>query len=219
VTFRQRRQVLRGGAERHRDAFFFFEVETSHAEIGIELGDDAGAAAGHEVGLAFVVLQRELDPFRFLDRITGRIGEAGEIEHSLKALAAADRPAQRLFDLRTERRRMFGKARQLLQHLKALRPECVAEQAKECVGLRALLRLAKGARGPEKCIDVGRITLHAAHPERFQIVELLFFNQRVRIFGEPQQRTSRRVVERHSMRNEKAGRESPAFPHPSSRSR
>jgi hypothetical protein len=56
--------------------------------------------------------------------------------------------AQRLFDLRAERRRMFGKAAELLENLQPLGPvaaffQGVSEEAEEGIGLRALFGFAQ----------------------------------------------------------------------------
>ena len=87
MAFRQRYQVLRRRAEGHRDALFLLEVEAADAQLRIELGDDARAAADHEVHLAFFVLQRILDLLGALDGIAGRLAEAGEVVDALEVLA------------------------------------------------------------------------------------------------------------------------------------
>src|ERR1051326_2488982 len=185
VALGQRHEVLRRRAERHGDALFFFEVEAADTELRIQLRDDAGAAAGHEEVLALVVLQPRLDLLGALDGVRGGLVEAGELEGAREAAVRAVRAAQRLLD-----------------RLAALRPELaleedVGEEADEGVGECALLGLAQRLGRFQERVGVARIAVELVHPERFEVVELLFLNQRVGIVGKPQRellRNGRRIV-------------------------
>src|SRR5260221_1115223 len=191
MPFGQRHEILGSRAERTCDAFYFLEVEAGYAEIRIELRDDPGAAAGHEEDLALVVLEPRLDLLHPLDRVRGWVVEVGELEHSLKAPASTMDVAKRLLDGSPEVGGMLGKTTELLQDSQALGPELlleqgVSEQAHQRIGLGALLGLAEGFCGTDQGVDVGGIALELVHPERFQLIEFLLFNQRACIFSEAQ---------------------------------
>ena len=91
----------------------------------------AGAAAGHEEALAFVVVQPGLDLLRASrpgccsDRRSRRSGSTRESSCARRTLRAAP------LDLRAERGRMLGKAAQLLEHLQALGPELLLGSVSE----------------------------------------------------------------------------------------
>ena len=191
----ERNEKLRGGAERDRDAFLLLEIQAADAQLRLELHYHARSAAGHEVHLPHVVLKPAFDLVCPLHRVAGRLGKAGEFVRALKTLPLAIGLAQRLLDLRAKLRRMAGQAADFLEHLKALRPELslqqrIAQQGEEGVGLRALLGFAKGLGRSKEILDLRRITLQLIHPERLQPVEVLFFNQRIRIVGETHSRAA-----------------------------
>jgi len=198
VALGKRHEVLAGGAEGDGDALFLLEVEAADAELRIQLGDHAGAAAGHEEVFAFVVLQPRLDLVGALDGVRGRVVEAGELEGTGEAAVRRIRAAQRLLDRLAKLRGMLGKAAELFQNGEALRPELaleegVGEKADEGVGERALLRFAQRFGDAEEGVGVARIAVELVHPQRFEIVEFLLFNQRVCIVGKPQRETLREM--------------------------
>jgi hypothetical protein len=193
VALRQRHEILRRCAERHRDALVFLEVQAADAEVRIQLRDDAGAAAGHEEHLPFVVLEPDLDLLRALDRVAGRIGEAGEFVDTLEVLVLVVRPLEGLIDMRAEGGGMLGQPAGLFEDLQALRPHLalevgVVEEAEEGVGLRALLGLAERLRRAKERFDVARIGVELGHPERLERVEVSFFDQFRGIFRKRQRR-------------------------------
>ncbi len=204
----ERHEVLRGRAEGDGDALVLLEVETGDAELRVQLRHHAGAAAGHEEHLSLVVLQPHLDLLRALDGVRGRFVEVGVVEDALEALVRAVRAAKGLLDRGAELRGVLGETAQLLQHRQALGPELpfqqnVGEKSEERIGLRALLGLAENLGDADERLGVGGIALELVHPERFQPVELLLFNQSASIFNEPQRHDLRRDEPR--IVNERAG--------------
>jgi hypothetical protein len=197
VTGRERRQVLASRAERHGQALFFFEVEAGDAELRIQLGDDAGAAAGHEEHLALVVREPALDLLRALDGIRGGVVELRELERAREVLVRAGALAQRFLDLRTERGGVLRQAADLLQNEEPFGPalvlfEGVGEEAEEGVGLRPLLGFSERLRRGQEGLDVTRIAVEGTHPEGLELVKFFLFDQSVCIFTEPQRSNPRR---------------------------
>src|SRR6185436_8902787 len=163
-------------------------VEAADAELGVQLRDAAGAAAGHEEAFAFVVVEPGLDLLGALDGVALRVAEGREFVGAVEAAMRAEGLAQRFLDLGAQLRGMFGEAADLLEHREALRPEMallqdVGEEAEEGVGLRALLGLAQRLGDVDERVDVARVALDPVHPERLDVIELFLLDQSLRIFA------------------------------------
>ena len=102
---------------------------------------------------------------------------------------ASERLLQRVFDLRADLRRMLREAAELFQHLQALKPVAafllgVGEETEERVRLRTLFGLSQRFRDGEERFDVGRIAIELRHPERLDVVKLLFVDPVECVFAE-----------------------------------
>jgi hypothetical protein len=193
MPLRKRDQILGRGTERDRYPLVLFEVEPGDPQFGIQFRHHARSPPGHEEHLPFVVLKPGLDLLRTLHRIGGGVVELREGKQLGEALAIAVGALQRGLELRAELHGVFGKAAELLKNQQPLRPQLplhqrVGQQTEERIRLAALFCFAQGLRDPHERGSIGGIPVDLAHPERFQLVEFLLFDELRSVFSKPQRR-------------------------------